>query len=123
MSVWVRRIGTIGRTAPQTSRTQAADELEVELALLREENARLKVKRERKRDRPVNERVRELLPRQQEDGDALELLADCWLLRDDLIDACREIERSMRDTRERLEAIDVATSDAERARDELERVA
>lgn len=102
---WLRRDG---RGASRSPQAQQLEQLEVELALLREENARLKVARQRARDRPVNERVRELLPAQADeaagDGDPWELLTDCLLLRDGLIAACREIQLTMHETRRRLEA-------------------
>jgi hypothetical protein len=85
------------------------EEIESELALLREENARLKVRQERRGGRSVHERVRELLPAahgQEADADEpWELLAQCLMLRDGLLDACREIELGMRETRRRLDAI------------------
>jgi hypothetical protein len=109
-----------GRTAKRTAQAQLVEELEVELALLREENARLKVTRQRARDRPVNERVRELLPLGGEggaaEGEPWELLTNCLLLRDGLIDACREIELGIHETRQRLEVI---APGAERGRHKL----
>ncbi|MGB2711942.1 MAG: hypothetical protein WBC33_10530 [Conexibacter sp.] len=125
MMDWLRWLSAASRTTPRSTQTRIVEELEAELTLLREENARLKVKRQRVRDRPVGERVRELLPPQRQDEDALDLLARCLLLRDDLIDACREIEHGMRDTRIRLEAVSPTTEPAgsEAARGSLESAA
>lgn len=105
---WFRAAG--GASSPSPSgQSRQLEELESELALLREENARLKVQQERPRDRPVNERVRELLPLRREEGsdsdEPWELLTDCLMLRDGLVNACREIEHGMRETRRRLDAI------------------
>lgn len=105
---WLRSLGAATRRTPQSTHARLVEELEIELSLLREENMRLKMKHQRARDRPVHERVHELLPHRADgatDGEPWELLADCWLLRDDLTDACREIERSVRETRKRLESL------------------
>jgi len=71
-------------------------------------------------ERSLSERVRELLPAQGA-GDAdepWELLTDCLLLRDGLIEACREIEAGVRATRERLdELFDSCALERERAAD------
>jgi hypothetical protein len=106
---WFRAAG--GSSSSPSGQSRQLEELMSELALLREENARLKVQQERPRERPVNERVRELLPLgdeapQSADSDEpWELLTDCLMLRDGLVDACREIEEGMRETRRRLDAI------------------
>ncbi|HET6449557.1 MAG TPA: hypothetical protein VFG31_10655 [Conexibacter sp.] len=85
------------------------DELEREVALLREENARLKMGREHARDRPVNERVRAAfatLPSEGDPaGDPWEVLTECMLLRDSLVDACRELELGAHELRVRLETL------------------
>jgi len=93
-----------------TAATEQVEELERELAILREENARLKVAREHAGDRPVNERVRAafLALRGEEDptGDGpWEVLTECMLLRDGLVDACRELERGAAELRARLETL------------------
>lgn len=106
---WLRAGGGAQGAAP----TELVEQLEQEVALLREENARLRVARERMADRPVNERVRDMLPllRAKADGDAAdgdqpwELLTECMLLRDSLADACWELERGARELRRRLETI------------------
>jgi hypothetical protein len=102
---WLRVAGGEGKDA--TASEQLA-ELEREVTLLREENARLKVAREHAGDRPVNERVRAALPRREEDPDGdepWEILTECMLLRDGLVDACRELERGARELRGRLETL------------------
>jgi hypothetical protein len=65
---------------------------------------------ERAGERPVNERVRaalpSLAPQDAPDGDEpWELLTECMLLRDGLVDACGELERGARELRRRLESI------------------
>jgi len=101
------------------------EELESELALLREENARLKLDRQRTNDRTLSERVRELLPLHAEEGgdEPWEVLTECLLLRDGLIQACREVERGMHETRLRLEELMPAAQEPPVPRDELESVA
>jgi hypothetical protein len=124
---WLR---VAGRGADRSASAELMDELERELALLREENACLKVSRERAADRPLNERMRHALaPRHEPDpaGDEpWQVLTECMLLRDGLLDACRELERGARELRERLEAIPPsgeAASRDPRLSDDLEGVA
>jgi len=105
---WLRTTGAGGHGAAPGA---LVEELERELALLREENARLRVARERASGRPVNERVRDMLPLLRSelgapDGDEpWELLTECMLMRDSLADACLELERGARELRRRLESI------------------
>jgi hypothetical protein len=109
---------------------ETLEQLEREVTLLREENARLKVARERA-DPPVNERVRAMLssPGGEDSLDAdepWEILTECMLLRDGLVDACRELERGARELRGRLETLLPNTEGegrAERASDDFEGVA
>lgn len=123
---WLRGAGT----AEDAASTEAAGQLERELTLLREENARLKVSRERA-DRPVNERVRAMLsaPRGEGEPDAdepWEILTECMLLRDGLVDACRELEQGARELRGRLETLlpnAEGESPAARSSDDFEGVA
>lgn len=113
MRRWLR---AAGGSAQSAAPVQLVEELEREVALLREENARLRVARERTSDRPVNERVLGALrllrdeepddPAEDDGGDeAWELLTECMLLRDGLVDACSELERGARELRRRLETI------------------
>lgn len=90
-------------------------EQEAELALLREENARLRTRLERGDARTWRERVHAAL----EGGggaptaadDAAELLSECRLLHAALLDVCDDVERAMRDVRRRLEALAPAPGD------------
>lgn len=80
------------------------------MALLREENARLKIRGARAGgDRPWDERVRDLVPGEhpadQTGDDAWELLTECQVLRTALVDACRDVEAAMAQIRGRLEAL------------------
>lgn len=109
-SRWRRLLRAAGSGGEPSAPERLVAELEREVALLREENARLKVARERATDRPVNERVRgALLASSGEEGfdadEPWELLTECMLLRDGLVDACRELERGARELRGRLETI------------------
>jgi hypothetical protein len=106
---WLRAAGA---PAQRAAPAELVEELEREVALLREENARLRVAAERAGGRPVNERVRgavALLRSGEGDGpdgdEPWELLTECMLLRDGLIDACAELERGARALRRRLESI------------------
>jgi hypothetical protein len=93
----------------------AVSELETELALLREENARLKVERLRPADAGhVIERmraIRQQTPDDQSDGepslsaDGVQALGDCLSLREGLMDACQEAQQAMQGIRGRLEAL------------------
>lgn len=109
---------------------EVAEQLEREVTLLREENARLKVARERA-DPPVNERVRAMLSATPGEGgldadEPWEILTECMLLRDGLVDACRELERGARELRGRLETLlpnAEGEAPAARASDDFEGVA
>jgi hypothetical protein len=90
----------------------AMGELEAELALLREENARLKVERHRPADAGhVIERMRSIRPESSSEqrggevaGSALgvQAIAECLAMRDGLIEACQEVQLAMRGIRGRL---------------------
>lgn len=102
---WLHGAGAAEDAAPG----EAVEQLEREVTLLREENARLKVARERA-DPPVNERVRAMLAAPRGEGgldedEPWEVLTECMLLRDGLVDACRELERGARELRMRLETL------------------
>jgi len=101
-------------------------ELEREVALLREENARLKLAREHAGDRPANERLRAAFlaanrGESDDDEDPWEVLTECMLLRETLLDACRELERGASELRTRLETL-LADEGAEQLRGDLEHV-
>jgi hypothetical protein len=103
-------------------------ELEMELALLREENARLKVERHRPPDAGrVIERMRHLGGEGDADSqaDGVELqpdgaartarrehaIDDCLAMRDGLIAACNEVQQAMQGIRSRLGALSVDLQD------------
>jgi len=115
--------------ADDPAATELLGELEREVALLREENARLKLARERAAERPVNERVRAAftLPDTDEEAegeDPWEVLTEGMLLRDALIDACRELEQGAHELRVRLETLLPAAEAADlRPSDNFEGVA
>jgi uncharacterized small protein (DUF1192 family) len=98
-----------------SSEMAAVSELETELALLREENARLKVERHRPADAGhVIERMRAIrqeAPSGQPAGepsrsaDGTQALAESLALREGLMDACQEARQAMRGIRGRLEAL------------------
>lgn len=114
---WLRASGSAGQGAVPL---EFVEELEREVALLREENARLRVARERTSGRPVNERVRDMLPLLRADAESDDadepwaLLTECMMLRDSLADACRELECGAREMRRRLESI-LPAAEGERA--------
>lgn len=123
---WLHGAGAAEEPGPG----EAVDQLEREVTLLREENARLKVARERA-DPPVNERVRAMLSSPRGEGaldadEPWEILTECMLLRDGLVDACRELERGARELRGRLETLlpnAEGEGPAARSSDDLEGVA
>jgi hypothetical protein len=105
-----------------------AEELEQEIALLREENARLKLAREHAEDRPLNERLRAALAAAGNGGETdsdgeepWEVLTECMLLRETMLDACRELERGAAELRTRLETL-LNDGSPERPSSDLERV-
>ena len=93
----------------------AMSELETELALLREENAQLKVERHRPADvGHVIERMRSIrlqVPAPQQAGEysspaeANQAIAECAAMRDGLMEACREVQQAMQGIRGRLGAL------------------
>lgn len=79
-------------------------ELEAELALLREENARLKVERARAA-RSWDARVHGTVPGATADGageDVWELMTECEVLRTALLDVCRDVDHALDRIRGRL---------------------
>jgi hypothetical protein len=101
-------------------------ELEMELALLREENARLKVERHRPADAGrVIERMRHLggEPTAEPHADdaarraaqisppAEHAIEDCLAMRDGLVAACHEVQLAMQGIRGRLGALSVDLQD------------
>jgi hypothetical protein len=105
----------------------AMSELETELALLREENAQLKVERHRPADvGHVIERMRSLrlqVPVERQAGsappaEATQAIAECLAMRNGLIDACREVQQAMQGIRGKLGALagDIHNRVADRAK-------
>jgi hypothetical protein len=107
----LRELLRVSGGAADPAASEQLGELEREVALLREENARLKLARQRTAERPVNERVRAAFPPppphgEDADGeDPWEVLTEGMLLRDALIDACRELEQGAQELRVRLETL------------------
>jgi hypothetical protein len=101
----------------------AISELETELALLREENAQLKVERHRPADAGhVIERMRSLRLQSPEQQRAAEAPAPEGALaiaavRDGLMDACHEVQQAMQGIRGRLGALagDIHSRPSDRA--------
>ena len=88
----------------------ALAELEAELALLREENARLKVERHQPTDSgQVVDRMRALVEQaettEQTADDAWHSLTEALVLRETLLDVCREVASAMGALERRLSAI------------------
>lgn len=99
-----------GAKSPSDAAT--TNELETELALLREENAQLKVERHRPADvGHVIERMRSLRlesPAGQPAGEspaATEAIAECLAVREGLMQACQEVQQAMQGIRGRLGAL------------------
>jgi hypothetical protein len=87
-------------------------ELEMELALLREENARLKVERHRPPDAGrVIERMRHLGDGESIEPAAANAIDDCRAMRDGLIIACHEVQLAMQGIRGRLGELAVDLQD------------
>jgi hypothetical protein len=105
------RLGISERAGSQSADTALVGELEVELSLLREENARLKVERHRLPDAGrVVERMRELSCRAssadgQVDQETWQALAECLTMRDGLLAASQDIQQAMMGMRQRLTAL------------------
>lgn len=92
----------------------AIEELEMELALLREENARLKVEQHRPPDAGrIVERMRHLADElalegaSTTGGEEQQAAAECLTIRDGLLHACQEIQQVTRAMRERLSVLPV----------------
>lgn len=122
------RLGVSGAARSSSEDPTAVGELETELALLREENAWLKVERHRPPDAGrIIERMRELAKApasQSHEADGLptnedaQLMVECLAIRNGLLDACKEIQEAMQGIRQRLSglSVDVQASAGDRAR-------
>jgi hypothetical protein len=104
------RLGVSGDGA-SGSEVAAMKELEMELSLLREENARLKVERHRPPDAGrVIERMRHLGAEHGREESALDpnaleaaqTMHECLAIRDGLVAACQEVQQAMQGIRGRL---------------------
>jgi hypothetical protein len=99
-----------GARSPSGDAATTSD-LEAELALLREENARLKVERHRPADAGhVIERMRSLrlegaVAGQAEMSEPAGVIAECLAMREGLMDACQEVQQAMQGIRGRLGAL------------------
>lgn len=111
------RLGVSGTARSSSEDPTAVGELETELALLREENAWLKVERHRPPDAGrIIERMRELAaapPSQSDDSDGSassvdpQVMVECLAIRDGLLAACQEIQEAMQGIRHRLSGLSV----------------
>jgi hypothetical protein len=115
-----RRVGRllrmgVSRGEGSSPAEMALEELEMELALLREENARLKVERHRPPDAGrVIERMRHLGGDGGGEGGqpaAASAIEDCRAMRDGLLDACHEVQLAMQGIRGRLGELAVDLQD------------
>ena len=108
----IRRLLRLGVSDGTNSVDGGLGELEMELALLREENARLKVERHRAPDSGrIIERMRHLgeasrdEPRSENGSQAsatAEAIVECLAIRDALVETCHEVQQAMQGIRERL---------------------
>ncbi len=111
------RLGVSGSSRSSADDSTAVGELETELALLREENAWLKVERHRPPDAGrIVERMRELSqapsgPATETEGlptsEAAQAMLDCLAIRNGLLEACKEIQEAMQGLRARLSGLSV----------------
>ena len=109
------RMGVSDGAKSSSGEMAAMSELETELALLREENAQLKVERHRPADvGHVIERMRSLrlqVPAEPQAGgsappaEAARAIAECLAMRDGLMEACHEVQQAMHGIRGRLGAL------------------
>ena len=111
------RLGVSSSSRSSSDDLSAQGELETELALLREENAWLKVERHRPPDTGrIVESMRELgqaphTPAAESDAspasDPARTLVECLALRDGLLEACKEVQQAMQGLRSRLTGLSV----------------
>jgi uncharacterized small protein (DUF1192 family) len=106
------RMGVSDNARSPSGETLAVGELEAEITLLREENARLKIERHRPTDAGhVIERMRSIRPepatarRDGEGAPAAQVIAECLAVRDGLLEACLEVQKAMQGIRGRLGAL------------------
>jgi uncharacterized small protein (DUF1192 family) len=105
------RMGVSDNARSPSGEALAVDELEAEITLLREENARLKIERHRPTDAGhVIERMRSIRQEtpaaaRQEGAPPAQVIAECLAVRDGLMEACQEVQRAMQGIRGRLGAL------------------
>jgi hypothetical protein len=106
------RMGVSDSSRSPSGEALAMGELETEITLLREENARLKIERHRPTDAGhVIERMRSIRPEPvaaRRDGEGtppVQVIAECLAVRDGLMEACQEVQRAMQGIRGRLGAL------------------
>lgn len=105
-AAWLRGAGA---GAGEGTARSLVEELEAEVALLREENARLKIRTARdgarRWDLPGPEAAGSAAPVTAREDAVWELMTECRVLRTALVDACRDVDAAMRQLRERLDAL------------------
>jgi hypothetical protein len=109
------RLGVSSSSRSSSDDQSAQGELETELALLREENAWLKVERHRPPDTGrIVESMRELgqaphVPAAETEaspaGDPARSMVECLAIRDGLLEACKEVQQAMQGLRSRLSGL------------------
>jgi hypothetical protein len=121
------RLGVSSSSRSSSDDLSAQGELETELALLREENAWLKVERHRPPDTGrIVESMRELAQAPQAPAgeteassayDPSRTMVECLAIRDGLLAACKEAQQAMQGLRSRLSglSVDVQGRTGERA--------
>jgi hypothetical protein len=105
----LRRLGAMSKR-PDGRGGGVLEALEADALLLREENARLRVKLEASPDvGHVIERLRTIPPRSQDEHgeDAWQMLTEMIVMRNSLIDVCREIGQTMAGLQSSLEALEL----------------
>jgi hypothetical protein len=117
----LRRVFSLGVSEGVATRGDAAlGELEMELALLREENARLKVERHRPPDPGrIIDRMRNLRQQPgavQADDELSRSIIECLTLRDGLLEACQEIQQAMQGMQSRIGTLSVTVEAKDRQR-------
>ena len=114
------RLGVSSSSRSSSDDPSAVGELETELALLREENAWLKVERHRPPDTGrIVERMRELgqaaggqpetegSPEGSPATDPARAMVECLAIRNGLLEACKEVQQAMQGIRSRLSGLSV----------------
>ena len=118
----IRRLLRLGVSDGTNSLDAGLGELEMELALLREENARLKVERHRAPDSGrIIEQMRHLgeASRDEPQGEngsqataTAEAIVECLAIRDALVEACHEVQQAMQGIRGRLGGLSIESQGA-----------